>query len=148
MLGITQCPRHGLTERVGTNDAVKPPVQRAVPLETFRQNIEHILTSLTSPDSPYDVAAHPVSIVLITPSPLLSSQLAEHKKVQLSQDHTKQYRDALLDIAEQWKQKEQSAENTVGWKLEVLDFWKAIEQAAGGLGEELAPMYLLVRGRS
>ena len=112
-----------------------------MPLDTYKKNIETILTALTAADSPYDVAAHPVSIVLITPPPVFRGQLPEHKLEQLSLDHTKQYRDAALEIGEQWKAKEQSEENKAGWKLEVLDFWKAIEQAAGGLGDELAPMF-------
>jgi hypothetical protein len=49
----------------------------------------------------------------------------------------------VLKIGEEWKTKESDPENTTGWKIETLDFWGAMVDAAGGEVEEgIAPFYM------
>ncbi|ORY35767.1 hypothetical protein BCR39DRAFT_512031, partial [Naematelia encephala] len=131
----------------GTNDSVLPVKEQHVPLERFIDNINYFLTSLTSHDSPYAVADTPVSIILITPGPPLHSQMgysqmAEPKPHFRTIERTGQFRDAVLQIGNDWKlkEKEQNLDpRGRGWKVETIDLWAALEKAGGGLGEGLAP---------
>lgn len=107
--------------------------------------MNHILDSLTSPSSPYAVADTPVSIVLITPGPCLHSQMEEFKRPHRSLKRTGDFREEVIRLGQEWKAKEkeqQVEEGKFGWKISTLDFWGALADEAGGVGEELAPYFL------
>lgn len=157
-----------LTQRpvVGTNDSVLPGTPQHLSLSDFETNLRTILTNLTSPDSEYAVSETPVSIVLITPAPCLLSQMEETRRTSRSLERTREFRDAVLKIGEEWKDKELEQEHagagietghTDGessregtreknrWKIETIDLWEAMVASAGGEGEELAPYLRWVR---
>ncbi|WVF72891.1 hypothetical protein IAT40_007709 [Kwoniella sp. CBS 6097] len=125
----------------GTNDSVNFPNPRATPSYVFKSNTHHILTQLTSPDSPYAVADTPVHIVLITPPPPYSPQVPLPAKWVRSQERSLQFAKAVRELGEEWKVKEGSEKNQSGWRLEVLDLWAEMEKRAGGLGDGLAPFF-------
>lgn len=102
-----------------------PTESKTVPLEVFRQNIQQILDLLTSPSSPYAVAhgSHPLSIILITPPAIHDDMLGDTPAV--SNEHTKLYRDAVLQIGAEWQKKQQGER----WKLGTIDFFGALATA-------------------
>jgi hypothetical protein len=113
------------------------------PLADFIDHMNHFLRLLTSPTSPYAVADTPLSIVLITPTPPSYLKMDDFKRTIRTMDATREYKDAVLKIGEEWKTKESDPENTTGWKIETLDFWGAMVDAAGGEVEEgIAPFYM------
>jgi hypothetical protein len=102
--------------------------------------MNHFLRLLTSPTSPYTVADTPLSIVLITPTPPSYLTMDDFKRTIRTMDATREYKDAVLKIG---KANESGPENTTGWKIETLDFWEAMMDAAGEEVEEgLAPFYM------
>lgn len=60
-------------------------------------------------------------------------------------ESTGRYRDAVLQVGRDWKVKEAEREAAgsggKGWKVEVVDFWRDLVDAAGGEGEELRPYF-------
>jgi hypothetical protein len=121
---------------VGTNDAALPPSEQHVPVETYTANLRYFMDELTSPSSPYAVSStEGLNIVLITPPALLTTMREPewNRKPSL----TKQYVDACLQVAEEWKAKQ--AGKT--WRVGSIDAWNAIINAAGGEGEELRPFF-------
>ncbi|RSH91344.1 hypothetical protein EHS25_009643 [Saitozyma podzolica] len=128
---------------LGTNDSVIQPGWAHVPLADFIDHMNHFLRLLTSPTSPYTVADTPLSIVLITPTPPSYLTMDDFKRTIRTMDATREYKDAVLKIGEEWKANESGPENTTGWKIETLDFWEAMMDAAGEEVEEgLAPFYI------
>jgi hypothetical protein len=117
-------------------------MKQTVPVSQFTDNLNHILSLLTSPASPYAVADTPLSIVLMTPCPpLVAQQPAEHQAFR-SVESTRAFRDAVLEIGREWKVKEAEPGNKIGWRIETLDLWNALAAAAGGEGDGLAPYYM------
>lgn len=100
--------------------------------------MNHFLTSLTSPDSSYSIADTPISIVLITPHPIMLHMRANYGQPGWvkEQDPANQrlYRDAVVNLGKEWKEKERLERwNATGWRVETLDMWDVMRQAAGGL---------------
>jgi hypothetical protein len=60
-------------------------------------------------------------------------------------ERTGEFRQAVLDISEEWKRREMHRKGQKGWKVGVVDFWDALVKDAGGIGEELEPYHLCVR---
>jgi hypothetical protein len=115
-------------------------------LEKFKENMRFFLEALTSPDSPYAIADTPVSIILITPGPCALTQLSHWKRGCISRERFNEFRQAVLDLAEEWKVKEvldiKHKQGGLSWKLGVIDFWDTLITAAGGDGVELEPYHL------
>lgn len=128
---------------VGTNDSVHPIKDRTVPLPQFSANLNQIIEALTSPTSPYAVADTPVSIILVTPGPCLPSMFEDYTVKWRTVENTRRYRDAVLDVGKEWKEKQKQREESErggrGWAIETVDFWSDLVETAGGEGEELRP---------
>jgi len=122
----------------GTNDSVLPSKEQYTPIDVFVSIMDKFLENLTSPSSPYAVASTPVSIILITPGPMLFSLMGGGKPTFRSMERTKEFVDAVLSIGQRWKGIE-GRQNTSGWKIATVNLWDAMVRDAGGMGEELAP---------
>lgn len=135
-----------LADQVGTNDAYIHPGSVSTPLPIFLSHMNHFLTSLTSPSSPYSIASTPVSIILITPHPIiLHMRPGFHEPGYVpEQDPTRQraFRDAMLELGKERKVREGDERwNKSGWKVEVLNLWEVMLRDAGGEGEVLERYY-------
>jgi hypothetical protein len=127
----------------GTNDSVLPPKDQSVSLPDFVKNLHAILSDLTSPSSPYAIADTPLSIVLITPGPCLTSMFESYQVKWRTPESTREFRDAVLQVGAEWKAREKAQElngaKQRGWSIETVDFWADLVKQAGGEGEELRP---------
>ncbi|WRT70139.1 uncharacterized protein IL334_007133 [Kwoniella shivajii] len=130
-----------ITMWFGTNDGVNFPNPRATTPLQFKKNHELMLENLTSPRSSYAVSDAPVHILLITPPPPYLPQVPLPAQWVRSTERCLEFTDVIRDLGKEWKRKEESIENKSGWKIEVLDLWKAMEDRAGGIGDGLAPFF-------
>jgi lysophospholipase L1-like esterase len=103
------------------------------------------------PDSPYAIADTPVSIILMTPGPLLPSMYdpATDKAEWCLPGRMKLFRDAVLAVGAEWKAKAKLRDaeldqGVMGWAVETLDVWGDLVAVAGGAGEELRPFMTCV----
>ena len=64
------------------------------------------------------------------------------KRPHRSLDRTREFKDEVLRIGAEWKQKERTTETKWSWQIETLDFWEALVQTGGGEGVELDPYFL------
>jgi len=128
-------PTFSLTKPLhpGTNDATLPPLPQSTPLPTFLANLNHFLTSLTSPSSPYAVTDTPVSIILITPPPIVRGMMEVGKRGDRTPERTREFRDAVLKLGSDWG--ESGKGRGIGWKVATVDLWGAIMRAAGANDE-------------
>ncbi|OWP07454.1 hypothetical protein B2J93_4983 [Marssonina coronariae] len=109
---------------LGSNDACLPdnPTGQHVPLETYRANLEAILTHPS-------ITAHDPTIFLVTPPPVHEVHLQEqdvakgHAAVSRHQAVTARYADVVREIAEQSTNK----------KVVLVDLWAALMQEAARL---------------
>lgn len=107
-----------------------PPADRHVPLLTFKDNLNHILSAMTSPDSPYAVAQTPVSIILITPGTCSPAMFPDPSKAEwCTPESMREYRDAVMEFAEGWEEKRENEDGR--WALEVVDLLKVMQEANG-----------------
>jgi len=115
----------------GVNDSAMD--RKHVPVSVFRKNMEEILDRLTSPSSPYAIAHsdYPVSIILITPGGVQDSMRNDPHHVLAAE--SKKYSDAVLDIGQQWAQKNKEGNN---WKIGTIDLYGAILKAGEQGGRE------------
>jgi hypothetical protein len=136
-----------LTDTIGVNDATLPPNEAALPIEQFIENMHQLLSDLTSFESPYAIADTPLSIILITPGPVFSDMFepgsgkADHW---CQAEPTKLFRNAVLKIGEEWKERETREKEAKGplakmCAIEAIDFWGDVVSAAGGERECLRP---------
>ncbi|KAK8853298.1 hypothetical protein IAR55_004002 [Kwoniella newhampshirensis] len=126
----------------GANDACLPPNVRAVPLSSYRENLDHFVESLTNPSkSPYAISETPINIILITPPPIFLPQIPQERQSLRRIGHSSRYAQVVREVGEDWKSREESKENTTDWKIAVLDLWSAIEAKAGGSDDGLAPFF-------
>lgn len=116
---------------------------QSLPLDKYVANLNHYISSLVEPASEYYQPE--ARIVLITPPPLVHSMRLEQplpsnveKKDQGKErdlEHTRKFKDACLTIGEEWAGKTQG-------KVQVLDAWKAIVDAAGSeRDDQLRPFF-------
>lgn len=102
--------------------------------------------NLTSPSSPYAVADTPISIILITPAPIVPSLFGDvydpATAWRVPEVH-RQFHDAVVDVGREWKAKEQGEGNKTGWKVETLDLWEALVMDAGGEDDEALEKYYM-----
>lgn len=141
-----------VVDLTGTNDAAISPSPQMVPLESFISNLNFFLSSLTSASSPYSVASTPISIILIALQPIVptmkpSFNAPGHVK-QLDPANQRRYRDAILQVGAEWKEREEKRGERVksgaeeqDWKIEVLDFWEVMVRDAGGEEDALLAKY-------
>ncbi|KAJ9121535.1 hypothetical protein QFC22_002153 [Naganishia vaughanmartiniae] len=111
------------------NHAMAPAVTagRAVPLERYKANLEKMIESFMAPTSDFHLPG--VRIALMTPPPVVvSMRKPENAKVEL--DHTRKYKDACLSIGQDWSRKSAG-------RVQVIDCWKAVTDAAGGEYDDL-----------
>lgn len=130
-----------LADMTGTNDSVLPPKDQTVPLETFADNLNSIMLSLTSPTSPYAIADTPLSIILITPGPCLPTMFENYKVKWRTLESTRRFKDAVLALGQIWKERSNEQTGSRGWSIETVDFWKDLVDKAGGEEEELRPFF-------
>jgi isoamyl acetate esterase len=133
----------------GANDACLPGSPQHVPLPRFTANIEHYLTSLTSPSSEWYIPS--ANIILITPPPLVESM---REQVMLAYppdqrfkgreiDVSRAYQREVLRIGQEWKVKGKN-QGAGSWNVGVVDLWKALVDKAGGEGDLLIPYFTWV----
>lgn len=136
-----------LIELAGANDASMtddPKADKHVDLPRYRQNIQEILDRLTSPASPYAVAHSdvPLSIILITPPTTVESMLDNPSHFHNSV--VEQYRDVVLEIGEEWVDKNKADDN---WKLATINLYDALVKAGEDGGIEQFHKYVAVYPR-
>lgn len=111
-----------------------------LPLDKYKQNLDHYINSLLSPSSPhYQPAA---SVLLITPPPICPSLIDEVKLqypperrwVDRTLDNTRTYKNAVLDVVERARSDTTLKRDPRSGKprVAVADVWKALFDATGG----------------
>ncbi|KAJ9096028.1 hypothetical protein QFC21_005392 [Naganishia friedmannii] len=101
---------------------------RAVPLDQYKANLNKMLELFLDPTSDFYLPG--VRIVLLTPPPVVVSMMPKEDAATVALDHTRQYKDACLSIGQKWSRES-------GGKVQVLDCWKAVSEAAGGEDDDL-----------
>lgn len=126
----------------GANDACLPQRTQHLPLEKYKSNLSHYISSLLTPSSPY-YQPH-TRIILITPPPIVPSQRNTHQtqsgNAHLPPDreieHSRKYKQACLDVGKEWMEKEEGK-----GKVGVVDAWEVLVTDAGGEGDVLIPYF-------
>ncbi|WVQ83514.1 hypothetical protein IAT38_005655 [Cryptococcus sp. DSM 104549] len=130
-----------ITIWLGANDACLSPSPQHVPLEAYKQNLNHIIDLLRTPTSPW--YAPETKIVLINPPPIiesawLNSRVEKWKQFGSVGPEPDQNRDA--GVTRQYAEGCKEVAKAKG--LPVVDLWTAVVEAAGGEGDDqLAPYF-------
>lgn len=105
-----------MTIAFGTNDGVLPPGDQAVPLKTYKRNLNAILNSPA-------VQAHDSYLILVTPPPIDERREAvTFGKQTRTSARTAQYADAVRQVAQQNRKNE---------KILLLDLWTVMMSHVG-----------------